>query len=119
MKKKLLIIEDDDNTRNLLCMEFIDEGYQVLPAKSAFIGLELFQHNKIDLVMLDLKMPGMDGFEALEKFLNLNNQLPIIINSAYSHYKENYLTWRASDYVVKSGDLDSLKKTVNRHLATS
>ena len=77
MKKKLLIIEDDENTRELLQMEFVDSGYEVLAVKSAFIGLEAFKENNIDLVLLDMKLPGMDCGKRKQKtnsrssFLNM------------------------------------------------
>ncbi len=119
MKKKLLIIEDDENTRELLQMEFVDSGYEVLAVKSAFIGLEAFKENNIDLVLLDMKLPGMDGFEAIEKIMAINRGLPVIIHSAYGHFRDNYLSWKATDYVVKSGNLEPLKESVSKHLKTN
>ncbi|MCP4753306.1 MAG: response regulator [Proteobacteria bacterium] len=116
MKKKLLVIDDDNNTRELLYLEFLDEGYQIFVAKNAFKGLDVLQKNNIDLVMLDIKMPGMDGIEALERIRAINGRLPIVIYSAYHNCKDNYLTWGASDYLVKSADLDPLKKAIAKHL---
>ena len=108
---KLLIIDDDDNMRFLLESEFKDLGYNVTAADSAFTGLPLLQKGDFDLVILDIKMPGMDGIEALGRIVGTKRGLPVIIHSAYSHYKENYLTWSASAYVVKSSDLTELKNT--------
>jgi len=54
------------------------------------------------------------GIEALEKIMTIKRELPVVIHSAYSHYKENYLTWSAMAYVVKSGNLDELIATVEK-----
>jgi len=115
-KKRLLIVEDDKNMRELLQLEFTDHGYSVLTAENAFEGMRTLKEENVDLVILDIKMPGMDGIEALEKIVSIKRNLPVIIHSAYSHFRENYLTWSAVDYVIKSGNLDELIQAVAKHL---
>lgn len=110
--KNLLVIDDDRNIRELLSLEFGDMGYSVFTAENGFDGIQMLKDKSIDLVILDIKMPGMDGIEALEKIMSIRKELPVVIHSAYSHYKENYLTWSAVAYVVKSGNLNELKNTV-------
>ena len=112
--KTLLVIDDDANIRDLLKLEFGDLGYAVLVAENGFDGIQLLKDHEVDLVILDIKMPGMDGIEALEKIMTIKRELPVVIHSAYSHYKENYLTWSAMAYVVKSGNLDELISTVEK-----
>ncbi len=112
MSKRILVIDDDENIRELLKLELSDLGYRVIPADSAFAGLKLLKGEEVDMVILDVKMPGMDGIEALEKIISLKRDLPIVIHSAYSHFKENYLTWSATSYVVKSADPKELIDTV-------
>jgi CheY-like chemotaxis protein len=63
-----------------------------------------------DLVVLDIRMPGMDGVELMQRILEHNKELPIIINTAYSSYRDNYLTWAADAYIVKSSDVSDLVK---------
>jgi len=117
MTHRILVIEDDDSMRDLMRLELEDEGYQVTVAESGFDGLsELKKSGTYDLVILDIRMPGMDGIEALEKIINSQRELPVIIHSAYSHYKENYRTWSATAYVVKSMDLSELKSTIQQYL---
>jgi DNA-binding NtrC family response regulator len=113
MSKTILIIDDEESIRELLKLEFTDLNYDVFTVKNAFDGLNHIKEKQVDLVILDVKMPGMDGIEALEKIISIKRDLPIVIHSAYSHYKENYLTWSATSYVVKSSDLSELKTTVN------
>lgn len=115
-EKKILVIDDDVHMRELLELEFTDLGYKVTTAENAFKGLQSLKDEIVDLVILDIKMPGMNGIEALEKIVSIKRELPVIIHSAYSHFKENYLTWSAVAYVIKSGNLEELIRTVNSHL---
>jgi len=115
-KKRILVIDDDKNIRELLKLEFTDIGFETVVAGNAFKGLQVLKNEDVDLVVLDIKMPGMDGIEALEKIVSIKRELPVVIHSAYSHYKENYLTWSAMAYVVKSGNLDELIQTIQNLL---
>ena len=115
-KKKLLIADDEENILILYKLEFEEEGYEVLTAPSALEALKLIDSEKPDLLIMDICMPEMDGIEALGKILSKNNKLPVILNSAYSSYKVNFMSWCANAYVVKSSDLTELKETVTRVL---
>jgi len=116
MDKKILVIDDEKNMRKLLKLELGDQGYEVISAENASDGLQILKHTIVDLVVLDIKMPGMDGIEALEKIVSIHRELPVVIHSAYSHYKENYLTWSAVAYVVKSWDFSELTQTIAKIL---
>ena len=116
-KKRLLVLDDEAHVRELLNLELTDLGYEVVIQDSVFNTLNYLKSHVVDLVILDIKMPGTDGIEALEKIISMQRSLPVVIYSAYSHYKENYLTWSAAAYVVKSGDLRELKETIASVLA--
>lgn len=111
-KPVVLVIEDSEPNRLLLREELGFDGYEVLTAKSGQEGLELLQQQKVDVVILDIAMPGMDGVEALGKILNINNELPVILHTAYSSYKDDFMTWAAEAYVVKSHDLGELRQAL-------
>ncbi|MFT5367140.1 MAG: CheY-like chemotaxis protein [Candidatus Latescibacterota bacterium] len=115
--KTILIADDDTNLALLYEQELTDEGYQVEVVHDARAAIERVQQNPPDLLVLDVHMPGMDGIEALNKILGINNQLPVILNTAYSNHKDNYLTWSADAYVVKSSDLTELKDAIRDVLA--
>ncbi|MBT3606568.1 MAG: response regulator [Candidatus Latescibacteria bacterium] len=115
--KNILIADDDTNLALLYEQELSDEGYQVQVVHDARAAIERVQQNPPDLLVLDIRMPGMDGIEALNKILGINNQLPVILNTAYSNHKDNYLTWSADAYVVKSSDLTELKDAIQNILA--
>jgi len=114
--KKLLIVDDEKNLRLLHQTEFEAEGYRVDTAGDAKEALSMFEREHYDLLILDIRMPGMDGIEALGKFLGRDNKLPVIINSAYDSYKDNFMSWAANSYVIKSSDITELKQKVKEAL---
>ena len=118
MKKKLLVADDEKNLRLLYQTELKDEGYDVTVAENAQEVLDLLKTKQYDLIVLDIQMPGMNGIELMEKILAEDKRQLVILNTAYSVYKDNFMTWSADAYVVKSGDLTELKTRV-KELLTS
>ena len=114
---KLLVVEDDPNQRRLYEQELGDDGYEVRSAAGGKEALAQISQDRPDLVIMDISMPGMDGIEALGKVLGVDNTIPVILNTAYANYKDNFLSWAADAYVVKSSDMDELKKTIKEVLA--
>jgi len=113
----ILIVEDDEHQQLLYQEELKEEGYEVVVASSGEQALELVKKVTPDLIVLDIAMPGMDGVEALGRLLAQDNQLPVILHTAYATYKDNFMTWSADAYVVKSSDLSELKAEIGRVLA--
>jgi CheY-like chemotaxis protein len=112
MSVKILIVDDEENIRFLYEQELLDEGYEIILARDGKECLEMVKQQAPDLIILDIRMPRMDGLEAIGKIIEINKDIPIIINSAYSIYKDDFMSWAADAYVVKSYDLDSLKITI-------
>jgi len=114
---RILIVEDEDNQRLLYRRELEDEGYEVLEASGGRQAVSLIEKGlRPDLVVLDISMPDMDGIETLGKILNRDNSIPVILNTAYATYKDNFMTWSADAYVVKSSDLTELKQKISEVL---
>jgi len=113
----LLIADDEENILILYKHEFEADGYRVITAGNAQEALALIESEHPDLLIMDICMPEMDGIEALGKILSQNHKLPVILNTAYSSYKDNFMSWAANAYVVKSSDLTELKDTVKRVLS--
>jgi two-component system, response regulator, stage 0 sporulation protein F len=115
---KILVVEDEQNQRELYTMELEDEGYEVEQAANGREAVDLVKKNKYDMVILDIRMPEMDGIEALGKILSRDKKIPIIIYTAYSNYKSNFMTWTADAYVTKSSNLGELKGKIKEILST-
>ena len=115
---KLLVVDDDKNLRLLYEQELTEDGHVVALAGSGPEALEQLKTSRPDLIVLDISMPGMDGIEALGKILARDKSMPVILNTAYSTYKDNFMTWSADAYVVKSGDLTELKAKIKDVLKT-
>ena len=113
---RVLIVDDEPHLRLLYETELRLAGYETMTADSALQGLEYVETMKPDLVVLDIRMAGMDGIDALQRILERDNSLPVILNTAFSSYKDNYLTWAADAYVTKSSDVTELVTTVDRVL---
>ena len=108
----LLVVDDEAHQRMLYQEELGDEGYQIVLARNGMEALEKVLEAAPDLIVLDIRMPVMDGLEALGKIIGKERDIPIIIHSAYSSYKDDFMSWAADDFVVKSADLTELKRKI-------
>jgi two-component system, response regulator, stage 0 sporulation protein F len=115
----ILIVDDDKYARLLYLREMAEAGYDVFAVANAHEGLEYLRSQCPDLVMLDVRMPGMDGLEALGKMRSIDRRIPIVLLTAYASYRENFLSWAADAYVIKSADITELKRAVSSLLWTS
>lgn len=110
--KNLLIVDDEKNIRTLYKEIFEKEKYNVLLASNGKECLEQCKKHKMDLVILDIRLPDMDGMEVLGKLSEEKNTPLVILNSAYAGYENNVNIWLAEAYLIKSSDLSELKNTV-------
>ena len=114
--KTILIVDDEKNLRLLYKKELGEEGYRILTAENGEKALEIVKKEHIDLVVLDIKMEGIDGIQTLREILSENRNIKIILNSAYSSYKSDFSTWSADAYIIKSSDLKELKDKIQELL---
>ena len=114
----ILLVEDDPNECTLYQRELGEQGHSVVVAHDGPEALAACEDATPDLVIMDVSMPGMDGIDVMSRMLCRNNKLPIILNTAYASYKEDFRAWAADAYVVKSADLTELKQTVQHVLET-
>ena len=114
----ILLVEDDLNECMLYQRELGEQGHSVVVAHDGAEALAVCEGAMPDLVIMDISMPGMDGIDVMSRMLCRNNKLPIILNTAYASYKEDFRAWAADAYVVKSADLTELKRTVAHVLET-
>jgi DNA-binding response OmpR family regulator len=114
--KKILVVDDEDSIQIVYREEFEDEGYEVISALDGEAGLKKFQKEQPDLVILDIRMPGMGGIQVLRQMKMINPDVPVILSSAYQEFKRELGSWASDEYIVKSGNLDELKGAVKRLL---
>ncbi len=110
--KKILVVEDDESQRLLYHDELEESGYEVVLAANGKEALKQLDVAEPDLVVLDIVMPVMDGMETLGRIIRGHRDVPIILNTAYSSYKDDFMSWGAEAYVVKSADLEELKAKI-------
>ena len=108
----VLVVDDDLNQRLLYEQELQVAGYDVLLASSGAEAIQVVGEQRVDVVVLDIAMPGMDGIDALTRLLDIDRQLPVILNTAYGTFKQDFMTWAAEAYVVKSSNLTELLESV-------
>lgn len=102
----ILVVDDDKNTRLLLNAVLESEGYKVICAKDGAEALDIMDENHIDLVVLDIMMPNMDGYEFTKELRAANNDLPILMVSAKqlpADRKQGFLVG-TDDYMTKPVD---------------
>ena len=116
---RLLFVDDEESIRVLYEVEFSDRGHELFFAASGEEALDLFEQYKPDLVVMDIRMPGMDGLEAMSRLVAQNNKLQVIINSAFPHHKEDFSSWLADAFLVKSMDMGELRETIEEKLRTN
>ena len=120
-KPVLLIIEDDpDNLRSVQDVAE-DAGFRTLIAANGISGVEIFSNNMPDLVLTDLVLPDIDGFEVLKRIKHIKSAIPIIIMTAYSSVESGVRAIRegAYDYVTKPLDIDDIQSKLRRAYETS
>ncbi len=116
--KKILVVDDKPQIRDLVQAEFEDEGYKVILAQGGREAISMLSEMSyaVDLVILDIKMPDVDGLEVLNQIKTKNKNLPVILLSAYPTFKQDFSTWAAEEYVVKSSDLSELMEKAAKYL---
>ena len=110
----MLIIEDEESIRNIVSRVLKPEGYQVRGASNGVEGLDRFNTTLPDLVLLDVKMPQMDGWETLERLRKFSD-CPVIMLTVFASSEEvvRGLELGADDYIAKPFGLEELRARVN------
>jgi DNA-binding NtrC family response regulator len=114
----ILIVEDEARMRRLLELDLSEAGYQTFSAAAAEKGLDLLRREQIDLVLTDLKLPGLSGLEFLQAAKRLNGALPVVVMTAYGSVETAVEAMKAgaSDYVLKPFALAEMRLVVQKEL---
>ncbi len=117
--KKILIVDDDPNIRLLFSETLKMDGYDVKIVSTGSQALQMIFDNAFNLVILDIKMPGIHGLEILRKVRENGNKIPIVICSAFEGMKDDISikSLGISDYLVKPVDLRILSHSIKKVFA--
>jgi anti-anti-sigma factor len=121
--RTILLIDDERPTLDMLGMFLEAYGYTVLTAETGEQGLELFEANEVDIVLTDIKMPGMDGIEVLKRIKHLNPATEVIVITGHGDMDLaiQALNLNATDFInkpVKKDALDAALKRAEERLAS-
>lgn len=114
--ESILIVDDEKNYLVVLKELLSEENYEVITAENALQALEIFKESDLDLVLTDMRMPKIDGIELLESIRSINNEIPVIIMTAYATVEKAVKAMKkgAFDYVTKPFQNEELKITVRK-----
>jgi len=120
LKPSILIVEDEKLLLGSLKKALSRDGYQVVTATCGEDALASFKENNPDLVLLDVRLPGMDGMQVLKRIKSQDGSVPIVIMTAFSGIKGavEAIKLGAHDYVAKPFDIEELKFILARCLAS-
>lgn len=110
MKKTILIVDDEVKIRDMVKSYLLNESYNVLEAEDGVKAIAILKDNKVDLVLLDLMMPGMDGYQTLRELRTDHKRMPVIMLTAKTDEVDKLLGLEmgADDYVTKPFSLREL-----------
>lgn len=118
MKGKILIVDDQFGIRILLNEVFHKEGYTTFQAANGLQALEIVEKHDPDIVLLDMKIPGMDGIEILKRMKVINPDIRVIIMTAYGELDmiQEAKGLGAITHFAKPFDIDEIRTAVKNHL---
>jgi len=112
----ILVIDDDDQLRISFCKLLKEENYSVVSAASGEAGIEIAEQNILDLVILDMRLPGMNGMEAFKQIKMIDSKLPVIIVTAFgtTDIAIEATKMGAYDYVLKPFDVPEMLNLIKQ-----
>lgn len=112
----IYVVDDEESIRLFLKEELTEDGYRVTAFPDGETVLAALESGRPDLVILDIRMPGIDGIKVLQRAKERHPELPVVLCSAYADYKHDFGAWSADGYFVKSAQLEGLKEMIRRLL---
>ena len=122
IRKRILCVEDDPDTASLICEELVDRGFAVEIARDGRQGLAAILRDPPDLVLCDVGMPGMTGFDLLQRITAMEPRfvrMPFVFLTALADHDSELKGWQlgADDYLTKPVDYDVLAALISARLA--
>jgi len=117
----ILLVEDNDFNAEIIIEQLTDINYKITHAKSGQEAIEILKKEKFHIILMDIEMPKMDGFETMKKIKNLDvSKAPVIAISAHDLYSEKEKTIKAGmkDYLCKPISIQKLNQAILKHKTT-
>lgn len=116
--EKILLVDDDEDFLQLLAFDFKKGGYNVVTAYNGEEGLEKAKLERPGIIVLDIKMPKMDGYTFVRRLKKDpdTKDIPLIVLTSYEPMKDMFQLEGVNEYFVKSVDMGGLVKAVEKHL---
>ncbi|HEY6837772.1 MAG TPA: response regulator [Geobacteraceae bacterium] len=114
---RILVVDDESSIRLLYTEELTDDGHVVTAVATATEAVDKLREADFDLVLLDIKLKNESGLDLLQTIVKERHDIPVILSTAFSFYKDDFSAWLADGYVVKSSNLQELKDEIERVLA--
>jgi DNA-binding NtrC family response regulator len=111
---RILVVDNESNLRLVYREVLSDGGYEVLEAESSKDTFDILKCEPVDLVVLDIKLRSESGLDVLQKIANEFPYLPVILCSAYVSFQNDYTSWLAESYIVKSSNPEELLNEANK-----
>lgn len=113
-KISILVVDDEDSVRDSLTNWFLEDGFQVECAENAKQALQMLEHAQFDIILADIKMPGMDGLEMLKRIKALKSEAIVIMMTAFATVNTAVIALKdgAFDYITKPFDPDDLSHLI-------
>lgn len=120
-QKNILVVDDDTGVRTVFSSILRKEGYRVTAVKNGYEAIKVIDEESFDLALVDLRMPGLDGIQVLEKIKSRRPQTRVIIYSAYGLVEDAVEAMRkgAADYLNKPFSPNELELNVKKALEKS
>jgi len=113
---RILLVDDEPNVRLFYSAVLSDAGYDIIEAPSGPEALRLLDTESPDLVVLDIRLRSESGLDVLQQIASHPSRIPVIILTAYASFQDDYTTWLAESYVLKSSDPTEFLVEVQRVL---
>ena len=120
IKKKIIVADDEQKILNILSIKLRLSGYEVIVASNGEEALEQVRAARPDIMLLDIIMPGLDGFEVLRRLRNdpVTDRIPVIMLTSKRETQSifNSRDLKATDYIVKPFRLNEVSELISRYL---
>ena len=116
-KSKTILVAEDNESNFLLVFTVLKKDYSIIRAHNGVEAIDKFKSESPDIILMDIKMPEMDGLTATRKIREYDTRIPIIALSAFAFEtdKQEAISAGCNDYITKPVDFNLLRATLQRH----